>query len=153
MRRFLPAILAGLVVAVGLTAAPDSFKEQAIKQDRAKYDGTWRVIALEVNGEKVAESDARKIVVLNHGDTWIIQVEGKEVSKGTSTIDPTRMPRTIDFIPAEMGSKATTYHGIYEITGDTRKLCFAQPGKPRPTAFVSKPGSEDTLVIFQREKK
>lgn len=142
------------VAAVGPVAAADTPENKAIKQDRKKYEGTWQAVALEVDGVKAAEADARKITVTNQVDgTWVVKADGKEVWKGTSTIDPLSQPKTIDFVPTEGANVGQTYLGIYEIEGDARKLCFAPPGKDRPTAFASKPGSGHVLIAFEREKK
>ena len=43
--------------------------------------------------------------------------------------------------------------GIYEFDGEKMKLCFAGPGKERPTAFTSEAGSGQTLTVWVREKK
>ena len=142
------------VGAGGPVAAADTPENQAIKQDRKKYEGTWRVVALEVNGAKASEADARKMTVTNGADgAWAVTADGKEVWKGTSTIDPMNQPKTIDFVPTEGANAGQTYLGIYQIEGDARKLCFAPPGKDRPTEFASKPGSGHILVAFEREKK
>ncbi|HVK07253.1 MAG TPA: hypothetical protein VM597_00610 [Gemmataceae bacterium] len=34
----------------------------------------------------------------------------------------------------------------------TRKMCFAPPGKDRPTGFRSASGSEHVLVTFERDR-
>ena len=57
-------------------------------------EGTWRVVSLEVNGEKAKDEDARKHTVANGADgTWSLRADGKEVIKGTSTLDPTKKPK------------------------------------------------------------
>jgi uncharacterized protein (TIGR03067 family) len=142
-----------LVLAAGLVAAADVAQEEAIKKDRQKYEGVWRVVSLDINGTRAADRDARRITVANHADgTWAVRTDGKEVWKGTSTIDPTKRPKAIDFVRAEGANAGQTFLGIYEIAGDSRKLCFAPPGKGRPTEFASKPGSGHVLVVFRREK-
>jgi uncharacterized protein (TIGR03067 family) len=83
--------------------------------------------------------------------TWSIHTDDK-VIKGTSTIDPTKKPKTIDFTPTEGDGKGELHLGIYELGEKTRKLCFAPPGKDRPTEFSSMAGSEQILVTFEREK-
>jgi uncharacterized protein (TIGR03067 family) len=151
---FIGLLVIGLLLASTATLATvDDAKDEAIKKDRKQIAGTWRIVALEVNGNKAMEVDARKLTVVNGSDgTWSLYSEGKEVSKGTSTIDPTQKPKTIDFTPTEGGGKGDLYLGIYELGKDTRKLCFAPPGKDRPTEFTSTPGSEHILVTFEREK-
>lgn len=131
----------------------DLANDNAIKKDRKQIEGTWRIVALEVNGNKAMDEDAKKLAVVNGSDgSWSLRSEDKEISKGTSTIDPTKKLKTIDFTPTEGAGKDNFYLGIYELGEKTRKLCFAPPGKERPTEFSSTPGSEIVLVTFEREK-
>lgn len=147
-------VVVGIFLAsMARTAFADDARDEAIKKDRKQIEGTWRVITLEINGNKASEADARKITVVNGSDgTWSIRSEGKEISKGTSTIDPTKKLKTLNFIPTEGEGKGNQYLGIYELGEKTRKMCFAPPGKERPTEFASTPGSEHILVTFEREK-
>lgn len=104
-----------------------------------------------MNGNKAGEEDARKLSVVNGSDgTWRLFSEGKEISKGTSTIDPTKKPKPLDFTTTEGEGKQ--YLGIYELGEKTRKMCFVPPGKERPTEFTTTAGSEHILVTFEREK-
>jgi uncharacterized protein (TIGR03067 family) len=143
------------IVGLLLTAivSADDAKDEAIKKDRKLIEGTWRIVALEVNGNKSSDEDAKKLSVVNGSDgTWTILSEGKEVAKGTNSFDPTKKPKTIDFTITEGGGKGNVHLGIYELGEKARKLCFAPPGKDRPTEFTSTPGSEQILVTFEREK-
>ena len=127
-------------------------KDDSIKKDRKQIEGTWKVVALEINGNKSGEEDAKKLSVVNGSDgTWSLLSEGREICKGTSTIDPTKKPKTLDFTPTEGEGTGDHYLGIYELGESTRKMCFAPPGKQRPTEFSSTPGSEYVLVTFERE--
>jgi uncharacterized protein (TIGR03067 family) len=149
--RFIGLSVIGLLLATIVTA--DDAKDEAIKKDRKQIEGTWRIVALEVNGNKANDDDAKKLSVVNGSDgTWTLLSEGKEISKGTSTFDPTKKPKSIDFTPTEGEGKGNQYLGIYELGATTRKMCFAPPGKERPTEFSSAPGSEIILVTFEREK-
>jgi uncharacterized protein (TIGR03067 family) len=154
IRYLLTALgIGGLLVVVGLVAAADPAREQAIQKDRQLYEGVWRVVSLEVDGEKEPDRAARMIAVTNHRDgSWVLRVDGREAARGTSRIDPTRKPRTIGFTPDGEGGGPTLL-GIYEISGDTRKLCFASAGKGRPTEFSAEAGSGRVLAVFRREKK
>ena len=107
-----------------------------------------------MNGVRASEADARKFTVTNGADgAWAVLADGKEVMKGTSTINPMNRPKTVDFVPTEGAGAGQTNLGIYEIEGDAQKVCFAPPGKDRPTEFASKPGSWHTLVALERERK
>jgi uncharacterized protein (TIGR03067 family) len=142
-----------LLLGVGILAAADDAKQDAIKKDRKKYEGTWRVTSLEINGNKSSEEDAKKITVVNKADgTWILQVDGGKITEGTSEIDPTKNPKTIDFMETEGDNKGKIVLGIYELGDDTRKLCYAGPGRERPSDFSAPAGSGRVLVEFKREK-
>jgi uncharacterized protein (TIGR03067 family) len=142
-----------MLVAMAAIATADDAKEEAIHKDRKLIGGTWRVVSLEVNGNKVSDDDAGKITVVNGPDgTWTLFSDGKEVGKGTNSFDPTKKPKTIDFTQTLEEGKGNLYLGIYELGEDTRKLCFAPPGKDRPTEFISMPGTDHILVTFEREK-
>jgi uncharacterized protein (TIGR03067 family) len=131
----------------------DDAKDEAIKKDRKKIEGTWRIVALEINGNKASEEDAKKLTVVNGVDgSWSLNSEGNEVSQGTSTIDPTKKPKTIDLTPTVGDEKGKQFLGIYEVGENTRRLCFAPLGKERPTEFSSTSGSEHILVTFERVK-
>jgi uncharacterized protein (TIGR03067 family) len=105
------------------------------------------------NGNKAKDEDAKKITVVNGDDgTWSIRSEGKEISKGTSTFDPTKKPKTIDFTPTDGGGKGDHFLGIYLLGKNARKLCFGPAGKDRPTEFSSTPENQHILVEFERVK-
>jgi uncharacterized protein (TIGR03067 family) len=142
-----------LLTAIATIAAAGDAKDAAIKKDHKQIEGTWRVIALVVNGSKAMEEDAKKLTVVNGPDgTWSLRSDDKEISRGTSTIDPSKKPRTINFVATEGEEKGRECKGIYELGEKTRKVCFATAGNERPTGFSSTPGSELILVTFEREK-
>jgi uncharacterized protein (TIGR03067 family) len=140
-----------LIAGFGSLDAGDDAKDEAIKKDRKRYEGTWRVASLVIDGTEVAEAD--KILVVTKADgSWLVKFDGKEVAGGTSTIDPTAKPKAFDLKVTQGPSAGKTVLGIYEGEQDSRKLCLANPDERRPTVFASKPGSGLTLVTFKREK-
>ncbi len=140
-----------LVLAMTSLATADEAADEAIKRDRKQIAGTWRVVGLEINGNKANEDDTQKLTVINRLDgTWSLHSEGKEVSAGTSELDPSKTPKTIDFKTTEGGGKGNQYHGIYQLDDRTRKMCFAPAGKERPGEFASTTGSDIILVVFER---
>jgi uncharacterized protein (TIGR03067 family) len=71
---------------------------------------------------------------------------------GIFLIDPSRTPKAIDSTPSSGTRKGETWLGIYEIDGDLYKASFAPPGKPRPSRFVSEPGSGHLHSVWRRGK-
>ncbi|MCA8987601.1 MAG: TIGR03067 domain-containing protein [Planctomycetaceae bacterium] len=146
-------IMLMLCCCVVMTSRADDARKEAIQKDRKRIEGTWKIVALEINGNRATDEDARKLTVINGSDgTWTLYSEGSEISTGTSTIDPTRKPCTINLVETNNEGKVNQYLGIYELGDQTRKLCFAPQGKERPVDFSSQPGSEMILVTFERVK-
>lgn len=134
-------------------AIAENTKDQAIQEDRKQIEGRWNVISLVVNGKEPDLEDVKKLTVVNQADgTWKLLSAGEMLSKGTSSIDPMKTPKTIDFTVTEGGGAGNQHRGIYELGKTTRKMCFAPVGKDRPAEFASTPGSEIILVTFEREK-
>jgi uncharacterized protein (TIGR03067 family) len=146
------AVFAIALIFLGSLCAGDDAKDEAIKKDRKLFEGTWRVVSLVVDGTEIAEAD--KMILITKADgSWLIQVDGKEVAKGTSSIDPTAKPKAFDIKTAEGTSAGKTSLGIYEGDKDSRRVCLAAADKRRPTEFSSKAGSGHTLVTFKPEKR
>lgn len=129
-------------------------KDEAIKKDRKQLEGIWRVVDLKINGNQGGDDASRKIsVVIGPDGAWSLRLEDKEVGKGTSTIDPSKSPKTIELTPTEGEDKDKQSPGIYEINENTFKVCIGPPERDRPTEFNSIAGYEHLLVTLEREKK
>ena len=75
---------------------------------------------------------------------------------GTFTIDPSKLPRAIDFAvesPLRADKKTSTVLGIYELDGDTLKLMLTKPGQERPAEFKTLPKTDREVFVFKRAKK
>jgi uncharacterized protein (TIGR03067 family) len=146
----------GILVALLMVTTPasaDDPHDEALQQERKLIEGTWRIVALEINGNKLGNEDAKKITVVNGPDgAWSLLSEGKEVAQGTNLFYPTKKPKTIDFTITAGGGKGNVHRGIYGLGEKSRRLCFAPAGKDRPAEFSSTAGSEHILVTFEREK-
>jgi uncharacterized protein (TIGR03067 family) len=138
--RIANSLVIGLTLSFGALIALAG--EDPIEKERKNYQGVWRVVAFAVDGKEVAEENAKKLTFINKADgTWIVESEGKEISSGKSDLDPTKKPKTIDFMPTLGALSGNEYVGIYELGKDTRQICFVEKAKDRPTEFSSPAGS------------
>jgi len=141
-----------LSACIPFVANSDESLEDAIEKDRQWIQGTWRAIEIEVDGNKLDKDTAEAFTVFNRPNgAWVLFDKGKEIAKGTSTIDPTRKPKTLDFKASE-DDENQLYLAIYEYGETTRKMCFSEPGDARPTDFTAPAGSKRILVTFERQK-
>jgi uncharacterized protein (TIGR03067 family) len=150
MRSAITVVL-GLAVWVNVALAVG---DDPVEKERKLYQGTWRVTAFVLDGKEVAEEGFKKLTFINKADgSWSVMSAGKEISSGKSDIDPTKKPKTIEFLPTLGVFSGNEYLGIYEVDKDTRQICFAEKAKGRPTEFSSAAGSGHFLIKFERVKK
>jgi uncharacterized protein (TIGR03067 family) len=129
-----------------------SEKSKAIGDELKRFKATWRFVEIEAEGQKVPEKAFEKDTLVLRGNQFTSYVAGKLVH-GLFKIDPVAKPKTIDIIFTEGPGKGHSQKGIYELEGDTQKICIAMPDQPRPTEFGSKPGSGHILEILKRETR
>jgi uncharacterized protein (TIGR03067 family) len=147
--------IGSLFAGVSLLSAAGEAKEDAVKKDLEALKGTWAVVSAERDGKKFTDDQLKGVLVTFDADGKVsVQRQGQPLFEGTVMIDPTKKPKTIDATQTSEGdNKGKTAHGIYEIEGDTLKICSAEFGKERPSEFSSKPGSGHFLRVYKREKK
>jgi uncharacterized protein (TIGR03067 family) len=146
MKSWLFAALAAGLLLVPAAPAQDEAKNKDLKA----LEGTWTVTSVERDGkEDKALSGATRV---HSGTRYTLTPKNGTAVPGMFKIDPGQSPRTIDMTPTAGRYKGKTLLGIYKLEGDTLTICFAEPGKDRPTEFVSKPGTGWVLAVHQRGK-
>jgi uncharacterized protein (TIGR03067 family) len=138
--------LAGTMV-IGLDN-PDQFKD-----DYAQLSGVWSFALVEVDGVKQPEIPfaTNKMILSKDGKYAIVQ--GRQVTRGTLSLDPTKNPKHYDPTITKGKLKGLTFPGIYQLAGDSLTICLPLRDKERPGVFASKPGSGLMLQVFKREKQ
>jgi uncharacterized protein (TIGR03067 family) len=125
--------------------------KEAAENELKKLQGTWQFISQEVGGKPVPPAHLAKMTITFTADKWAVREDGKVVQAGSHKLDPTKKPAQVDAIVTEGPDKGSTMLGIYELKGDTMKVCFDPAGKERPTSFTAQAGQ--MAVIIQRDKK
>jgi uncharacterized protein (TIGR03067 family) len=133
------------------TAAPDEKSTETVKQAAEALKGQWLMTKATVNGAPNGRMAGRARYFFDGTSSYIISNDYVVTVEGDFLIDPKRSPRTIDLVSGAVGAQNRTY-GIYEIDGDTLKLCLTMNVNRRPSQFESKRGSGDSLYIFKRVK-
>ena len=133
-----------------LLVAGDS---DAVKKDMTQLQGEWSMVSGEIDKQPMPEALLKGSKRVAKGDETTVTIGGMLFMKAKFTVDPSKKPKTIDYMMTEGLTKGKTQLGIYELDGDTVKFCFAKPGQDRPPEFVTKEGSGRTLSVWKREKK
>ena len=140
---FPAALLAACTLLFSQTARADDLKDMA---------GIWKVESAEAGGQKVESEDLKAIVVTITGETYTVKLKDK-LDAGTLKLDETLKPKTMDATDTEGLDAGKVVKAIYELSGDTLKVCYALEGGERPTEMATKEGSPVLMLTYKREKK
>jgi uncharacterized protein (TIGR03067 family) len=124
-----------------------------VEKELKKFQGVWTFDSVEMGGMKDPPENLKDMTLSFEGAKHTVTKAGQAIQSGTQTIDPSKSPKTIDVTITEGPSKGLVMLGIYDITGDTLKVCFDMGGKKRPTEFKSAPGSATFFNVHKRMKK
>ena len=138
------------LIAVTVLIAADA-RDDAAKKDLEKFQGNWQLISAERDGKKTPDEDAKKITLTIQGNKFVLRKDAVMISEGTMTLDPTKKLKEIDETITTGPNKGKVFSAIYEIDDECHNICFAGPGKERPTAFSS--GNGQLLQVWKRGKE
>ena len=140
------------LVAALMSLAFDA-KDDAVKEDLKKLEGTWIVVAREERGVESPKEVLDKIEMrFTFTGTKVTLKISKQIEKsedGPFTIDSTKKPKQID-----MKTGKIEVRGIFSLEGDTLKLCLVMDkDAKRPTDFTTAKDNGHGLLVLKREKK
>jgi uncharacterized protein (TIGR03067 family) len=145
--RYLPVLIGVLTAGVVVAADPTDEAKKELKS----ITGHWKAVSLEKGGQPAPKELVDQFGLLIEGDKCVIVNGDQKTELTVKAIDPTRKPKALD-LAQEKDGKTELVKYIYELDGDTLKLCrsFKDPGQ-RPEKFTSENGQ--AVGIFKREKK
>jgi uncharacterized protein (TIGR03067 family) len=129
-------------------------KGDPAKKEAELLQDTWNFVSVEQAGVKQPRRKRGEEfqTVTFRGDKFKVKRGDTVLQAGTHTFDPGKDPKTFDLTVSDGEGKGTVRPGIYEMSGDTLKVCFDPRGKQRPAAFESTAESGYTLAVLQRER-
>jgi len=141
------------IFCIGLAVAASLSAFAADPPDDAKaVQGSWTPARAELAGQPVAD-DVLKIISLKLESGKYEVFVGDKPDRGTYTIDSTTKPKSMTITGTEGPNNGRTYPAIYELKGDTLRICYDLSGAKRPTEFKSSAGTKLYLVTYNRKKK
>jgi len=149
MRGMLCAVTIAILAACGISQGGG--KKDPGAAVLKKIQGTWKFTSQEMDGKPVPPENLAKMTITFSGDKWSVRQDEKEVQAGTHKFDPAKKPGHVDAVVTAGQDKGNTMLGIFELKGDTMKVCFDPMGKARPASFTSKAGQFSAVV--QRASK
>ena len=152
MRIALETLLCTLVLTASGGTGARADDRADVEKELKKFQGTWTFASVEAGGKEEPAAQFKGMTLTFEGDKHTVKKGDEVIQVGTQKLDPSKSPKTLDVTVAEGPNKGAVMLGIYEISGDTLKVCFDPEGKKRPTEFKGASGSQ-TLVVHKRVKK
>lgn len=125
------------------------------KKDLEKIGGKWQPTSMQCGDMKFAEAQMKAMTLAIDGDKYTVTVKGEkdtaQTDKGAVKIDVLAKPMAMDIKSSDGPNKGKTFLAIYEISGDTLKVCYDLDGKKRPTEFKVT-GEKILLATYKRMK-
>jgi uncharacterized protein (TIGR03067 family) len=121
--------------------------DAAQRSDLEQMQGNWAPAEMIANGNAV-EADVLASIKVSLKDNGYTSERPNGEDKGTFKLIESTNPRSIDLTTGS----GDEVQGIYEISGDTFKACYAIKGAARPTDFKSTEDSNHVLVVYKRRK-
>jgi erythromycin esterase len=127
--------------------------ELAVRKDLDRFQGTWQMVSITQGGEnKPLEGPLANMRVVVQGDKRSVHSGEMVFSHALYRIDPTARPARIDVTVEQGALRGQTLLGIYEIVGDTQRVCLAQAGAERPRDFVTSAENGKVVQTLKRLK-
>ena len=146
---------AGIWLGASVRPAPSAPPVATPQDDKAgeeqrKLNGTWIMMTEEDHGRNLpAEKLRERFRLIIAGNRWALkETNGPEKKEWNVKLDAASNPKHADFTYLFGDNKERVSLGIYELKGDSLKLCIAEPGESRPARFDGK--GKKTLLEFKR---
>jgi uncharacterized protein (TIGR03067 family) len=146
----IPLLLAASVVLIAAEAKDE------VKKELKKFEGNWVLVTGEKDGEKIADEHVKqsKITWKGKATSLFTPHQSKDPITATLSLDPAKSPKQMDWVRDTEPGKGKKMQAIYEfIDNDNYRICFAPPGKDRPTEFKTRPGTGHILHVWKRVKE
>jgi uncharacterized protein (TIGR03067 family) len=137
-----------LLITLGcLLVAP--LNHHKAEEGQKAIEGTWIVVAAELGGRKLPDeglketrlvlADGRYTYLTDQGTYKLVPAEGAEA------------PMAMDIIGTNGPNQGKTLLAIYELAGDTLRICYDLEGKQRPREFATRAGTRQFLATYKRQ--
>jgi uncharacterized protein (TIGR03067 family) len=143
---WMAALATGWLVLAGPAGADDKAKD-----DQKAMQGTWKIEKADFSDEAPPQEALDMMRLVIEGEVITVVRGDGQKRPAKFKLDPAKSPRAIDITPQEGASAGKTFPGIYEISGETLKICFSE-ADTRPGEFAGK-GEKTRCITLKREKK
>jgi uncharacterized protein (TIGR03067 family) len=120
--------------------------------DAKAVQGTWKPATAEFAGQAMADRILKSISLKLEDGKYVVYV-GNEPDRGTYTLDSAARPKGMTVTGTEGPNQGKIFPAIYELSGDTLRICYDLSGAKRPAEFKSIAGTKLYLATYIRQKE
>ena len=126
-----------------MKAPPSGEGNQGATDDTTRIQGSWKLVGIERDGQNLPLAAEKEGLLVISGDQFTLTTNGQVAEKGTFKLNPSANPKALDMTPQEGPDKGKTMLAIYELSGDSLRLCSVR-GEGRRSAhkFHHGPGQQ-----------
>jgi uncharacterized protein (TIGR03067 family) len=140
----------GATLRVFRRVRPDGASQAAVAAgERRKFAGAWRVVSMEAEGRPLPEAAFRDVRLSLEGAEFHMN-DARGDYRGAYSVDPSATPKTIDIVFTDGPGAGKVVLGVYELEGDTYRLCVGGADQPRPNELAGTRGSGHVLEVLKR---
>ena len=120
--------------------------------DAKAVEGNWKPVQAELAGQPMSD-DVLKIISLKLENGRYEVFVGDEPDRGTYSVDSAATPKGMTITGTEGPNIGKTFPAIFELNGDTLRICYDLSGAKRPTEFKTVAGTKLYLVTYHRVRE
>jgi uncharacterized protein (TIGR03067 family) len=151
--RNVPGADAAQAGASAASPAPGpAVQDRALQHELAQLQGEWLMLSHSSIPSTTPAWTRTQVRQIFEGDQVTMAWGRYAYYSEKITIDPSTTPKTIDFAMTGREHPLIKKCGIYELHGDTLKLCVGAPGTERPKEFSTNRSEGGALSIWTRAK-
>jgi uncharacterized protein (TIGR03067 family) len=124
------------------SAAPSAGEARSI-------EGNWKPVTAVLSGAPMPDALLRSISLKMEDGRYEVFV-GEEPDRGRYVLDPAAHPKGMTITGTEGPNRGRIFPAIYELDGDTLRICYDLSGARRPERFESTAGTRLYLVTYKR---
>jgi uncharacterized protein (TIGR03067 family) len=140
------------ILCLCLTAVASLSAFASDQPDAKAIQGSWTLVKAQLGGQPMGE-EVMKTISLKLADGKYAVLASGEPDNGTYTLDPSTKPKSITVTGTEGPNHGKTFPSIYELKGDTLRICYDLSGMKQPKEFKSVAGTKLFLVTYHRKKE
>ena len=148
MKTFSISLIVFIAIA---TMATETSRQNALQQDINGIQGSWKIEALEADGQPAPPQIVGTLKLVFKDDTLAFKPGEPGFTHYKYKLNPTVQPAGFAMTHADGTNIGESENGIYLLVGDRLKICFGS-GKQRPKEFTAGAGSGQSMYSLERER-